>query len=54
VNQEYIVRAPTGGGPKDYRVVAMNENQAVFKVVRLCESLHMPLIAEVKVLTPDD
>lgn len=51
--REYDVSAPTQGGIKSYRVMAPNEDAAVFKVVTLHNVLNWPLRGQVKALTND-
>ncbi len=54
IEGEYVVKGPTAGGMVSYRVVAVNADAAIFKVVNLQNSLHAPLTGEAKALTGDD
>lgn len=48
--QEFDVVAHTPGGGVNYRVTARHGDEAVFKVVTLCNALRMPLEGGVELL----
>lgn len=53
MNMEFFVRAPTAAGIKEYRVVAKNESEAIFKVVTLHNVIGWPPQGIVKALTKE-
>ncbi len=51
IEGEFVVKAPTAGGPVSYRVVAKDSDAAIFMVVNLQNSLHAPLTGAAEALT---